>query len=168
MNGGQRILRVFPRRTRATPNDDLVRIGAPGLLDPPECDEVHVSVTFSWDKNAGEHLAYLWGNVHPCVKLGGPAFGKRSGDFVPGRYLGLGHVITSRGCPNHCWFCNVPVVEGGIRTLPIVDGWIVHDSNLLACGRRHCQRVFSMLARQPEKPRFVGGLEAKRVRPWHA
>lgn len=40
----RRILRVFPRRTSYTPDDELVYIGAPALLLPlPEHDEVHTS-----------------------------------------------------------------------------------------------------------------------------
>ena len=41
-NLNTKILRAFPRRTNATPNDDGVRIGMPGLFD--ECDEVWISV----------------------------------------------------------------------------------------------------------------------------
>jgi hypothetical protein len=54
-----RIIRVFPRRTKATPVDDLVRIGTgPDLFD--EADEVHVSVTFTWDLPLAEKLAKAW------------------------------------------------------------------------------------------------------------
>lgn len=43
----KRIIRVFPARTHATPDDDLVRINAiPSLFD--EADEVHISVAFTW------------------------------------------------------------------------------------------------------------------------
>jgi hypothetical protein len=45
-----RLIRVFPRRTRATPDDDLARFGPPDLFD--EADEVHVSVTFTYDTRA--------------------------------------------------------------------------------------------------------------------
>ena len=45
-----RLIRVFPRITKATPRDDLARFGPPTLFD--EADEVHVSVTFSEDKMA--------------------------------------------------------------------------------------------------------------------
>ena len=34
------------------------------------------------------------------------------------------------------------------------------DDNLLACSPRHIDEVFSMLARQPHRPIFTGGLEA--------
>ena len=44
-----KIARVFPRRTKATPDDPLAFTGPPprgGLLD---IEEVHVSVAFTYD-----------------------------------------------------------------------------------------------------------------------
>lgn len=162
-----RIIRVFPRRTKATPVDDLVRIGTPpSLFD--EADEVHVSVTFTWDLPLAEKLARAWGPVAP-VKIGGPATGEAGGEFTPGRYLKTGYVLTSRGCPNNCWFCDVPKREGGIRELPITEGWNVLDDNLLACSEDHQRAVFAMLKRNKKAGpvQFTGGLEAKRLEPWH-
>jgi len=159
-----RVLRVFPRKTNATPLDDRVRFGLPGLFD--EADEVHVSVTFSYDLARGEQLAAAWGRVAPTL-MGGPATGMAGGDFTPGLYLSEGYVITSRGCPNRCWFCEVPRREGGIRELPIRDGWNVLDDNLLACSEEHIRSVFAMLAKQPQRPHFTGGLEAARLKQWH-
>jgi len=43
------IARVFPSRTRATPTDAYAFVGDPPLFLPPDIEEVHVSVTFSWD-----------------------------------------------------------------------------------------------------------------------
>jgi len=161
-----KIIRIFPRRTSATPDDDLVRIAeSPGLFD--ECDEVHVSVTWTWDLPLAERIAKAWSYVAP-VKLGGPATGMRGGDFLPGLYLKNGYTITSRGCPNRCWFCSVWKREGDvIRELPIVDGWNILDDNLLACSDVHINAVFDMLKLQKRKPEFTGGLEAKRLKPWH-
>ncbi|GAB6394635.1 MAG: hypothetical protein MdMp024_0947 [Bacteroidales bacterium] len=159
-----KIIRVFPRRTHATPDDLDVRINTPpDLFD--EADEVHISVCFTWDIPAAERLAREWKVVAP-VKVGGPAFNEPGGNFEPGRYLKHGYVITSRGCPNRCWFCKVPEREGyRLRRLPIREGWIVTDDNLLACGKRHINKVFDMLKRQPKRPQFTGGLEAKRLTP---
>ena len=85
-----KIIRVFPRRTKATPEDEDVRIKVmPTIFD--EADEIH------------KH----WKAVAP-VKMGGPAFNELGGDFVPGMYMKKGYVITSRGCNNRCWFCSVP------------------------------------------------------------
>lgn len=166
MKNLKRIIRIFPRRTKATPDDDMVRVGiGPGLFD--EADEVHVSVTFTWDLPLAEQLAKEWEQVAP-VKIGGPATGMRGEDFIPGMYLKHGYTITSRGCPNRCWFCSVWKRDGEIRELPIREGWNVLDDNLLACSDDHIANVFSMLSRQKAYPQFTGGFEAKRLKGWQA
>jgi len=156
-----RIARVFPRRTRATPDDSLAFTDVPGLF-VPDVDEVHVSVTFSWDLPRAEYLARQWERVAP-VRVGGPAVGTRGEDFTPGMYLKAGYVITSRGCPNRCWFCSVPKRDGPVRELPITEGWNVLDDNLLACSEDHVRAVLDMLRRQKHPPEFTGGLEAARL-----
>jgi len=161
-----KVIRVFPRRTNATPVDADVRVGEPpGLFD--KADEIHISVAFTWDMEIAERLAFQWERVAP-VKIGGPATGMRGEEFVAGRYLANGYTITSRGCPNRCLHCSVPTREGGLRELPIVDGFNVLDDNLIACSRGHIEAVFSMLDRQKRRPEFTGGLEARRLEPWHA
>jgi len=161
-----KIARVFPRKTKASPTDDLAFFDEPGLF-PIDVDEVHVSVTFSWDLPKAEYLSKAWGSIAP-VRIGGPATGEAGGEFVPGRYLREGYVITSRGCPNRCWFCSVWRREGEqVRELPITDGWIVQDDNLLACSALHIMSVFEMLKRQPHRALFTGGLEATGLRDWH-
>ena len=161
-----KIIRVFPRRTNATPDDDLAIVGrTPGFFD--EADEVHISVAWTYDLPLAERLAKQWAHVAP-VKIGGPATGEKSGEFVPGMYVKRGYVITSRGCPNRCWFCSVWKREGNIRELPITEGWNVLDDNLLACSDEHIKKVFEMLSRQKEPRQFTGGLEAARLKPWIA
>lgn len=160
------IIRVFPRKTNATPDDENVRFSEPGLFD--EADEIHVSVTWTWDKQRGEELANQWRSVTGRVFIGGPAYDDPGGEFEPGMYVKNGYVMTSRGCPNKCWFCSVPKREGDIREIKIKEGYNVLDSNLLACSPDHIMNVFKMLKRQKEKPRFTGGLEAKRMKPWIA
>jgi len=139
----------------------------------PEIDEVHISVAFTYDKPKAEDLAEQWRHIAP-VKIGGPAYDAPGGEFVPGRYLKPGYVITSRGCPNKCKvngipFCAVPRREGGtIRELEIKEGNNVLDDNLLACSEAHIKAVFDMLKRQKYgRPMFTGGLEAKRLKDWH-
>lgn len=162
---GKRIIRLFPRKTRATPDDALAIVNRPpGFFD--EADEVHISVTWTYDLPIAERLAKQWEHVAP-VKIGGPATGMRGEEFVPGRYIKKGYVITSRGCPNRCWFCSVWKREGNIRELPITDGWNVLDDNLLACSDSHILSAFRMLGRQKEAPQFTGGLEAARLKTWH-
>ncbi len=160
------VIRVFPRRTKATPVDEWSYIGEPDLFVPDNIDEVHVSVTFTWDLPEAERLVKAWSRIAPTM-LGGPATGESGGEFVPGRYLKHGYVITSRGCPNRCWFCSVWKREGDIRELPITVGWNVLDDNLLACSDHHILSVFEMLKKQKGRREFTGGLEAAKLKQWH-
>lgn len=161
-----RIARVFPRATRATPTDALAFVGDLPLIRP-EIDRVHVSVAFTWDLPEAERLAESWGRFYP-TEIGGPATGARGEDFEPGMYLRPGYVITSRGCPNKCWFCSVWRREGHeVRELPIREGWNVLDDNILATSREHFAAVCEMLKRQSRPAEFTGGLEAARLTEWH-
>jgi hypothetical protein len=160
------LARVFPRRTKASPVDELAFFDEPGMF-LPGIDEVHVSVTFTEDLPRAESLARAWQRVAP-TSIGGPACGEPGGNFVPGRYLKPGYVITSRGCPNRCWFCSVWKREGNeVRELPITEGWNVLDDNLLACSEDHIRGVFAMLKTQRHPVEFTGGMEAARLKPWH-
>ena len=176
-----KIARIFPRRTNATPDDELVwalaydRKGKPiwdSALPPqlamPEMDEVHVSVAFTWDLPIAERLAEAWRVAGVPVLCGGPAFNQPSGEYEPGLYIKHGYTITSRGCPKGCWFCTVPQREGNIRELEIHDGWNVLDNNILACSDAHVEAVFQMLDKQPQRALLTGGLEPSFLRPWHA
>lgn len=171
-----RLIRVFPRQTKATPDDELAyydgkdRSALPGLWD--EADEVHVDCTFTADMPKAERLANAWRPVTQNVKIGGVGWrtteqphGDTSLDFVPGLYIKRGYTFTSRGCPRSCWFCNVPKKWKGPNLLPIKDGWNILDDNLLACPRSHVEQVFSMLRRvgveQRRRIEFTGGLEAR-------
>lgn len=166
---GKEIIRVFPRRTKATPTDDTAYVGEPPLpgMQPP-ADEVHVSCTFTWDIQKAQRLAAAWSSQGYLVKLGGPAFGDPGGEFTPGLYLKEGYTITSRGCVNNCDHCLVPKREGPLWELEIKDGYDVVDNNLLACSKMHIDEVFAMLARQSRAARFTGGLEAARLHDWQA
>ena len=161
-----KIARVFPRKTNASPTDDLSFFGLPSMF-LPHIDEVHVSVTFDWDKKRAEWLAKNWEQIAP-TRIGGPAYDDPGGPFEPGRYLNQDYVITSRGCPNRCWFCEAWKNEGNeVRELPINEGWNLLDNNILACSGDHQEKVFQMLLRQKKRPRFTGGLEAARLKEWH-
>lgn len=160
-----KVIRVFTRKTRATPDDDNVRINCPpGLFD--EADEIHISVAFTWDLSRAEWLEKQWRHVAPTI-IGGPALNEPGGNFIAGKYLRNGYVITSRGCPNHCWFCSVPKREGNvIRELPIAEGNNILDDNILACSENHIKSVFAMLKNQ-KNVEFTGGLEAAKLASWH-
>lgn len=162
------IARVFPRRTKATPDDALAFTGPPPKEGLPKVDEVHISVAFTYDLEKAHALSRQWECLGVPVRMGGPALNEPGGRFIPGMYLKKGYVITSRGCPNRCWFCSVPKREGGsLRELPITEGYNILDDNLLACSEGHIRAVFAMLKTQEEKPVFTGGLEARLLRPWH-
>ena len=135
------IARVFPRKTKATPIDDYAFVGLPGLFIPDDVTEVHISATFTWDLPLVDVMRRAWERIAP-VTIGGPATGQRGDAFTPGMYLKKGYVISSRGCPNNCWFCSVPKREGALRELPIEDGHNVLDDNLLACSDEHIKAVF--------------------------
>ncbi len=160
-----RMIRVFPRRTRATPVDTQAYTGPPDLF--AEADEVHISVSFTWDRDRAERLADQWRAVAP-VRIGGVAYGDDSLEFIPGRYVRPGYTITSRGCPRRCWFCGVWKKWPQPNLLTIYDGWNILDDNLLACPREHVEAVFAMLRRQEKQDwpgwdgrvEFTGGLEA--------
>lgn len=161
-----RTIRVFPRRTRATPDDPLAFVGDPPLF-LPEAERALVSVSFTWDLEEGERLARGWERTGLPVELGGPAFLAPEAEFVPGRFLKPGYVISSRGCPNHCWFCPVWRKQPGIVELAVTDGWRLQDDNLLACSEPHVRQVFAMLKEQPRRAELTGGLEAARLESWH-
>ncbi len=163
-----RVIRVFPRRTAATPTDEYAFVGHPPLWWPEAADEVHVSVTFTGDLAFARQLEVEWAQQTGLpTTCDGPAMGHIGGAFIPGFYLKPGYVITSRGCPNHCWFCWVWKRSGDIHELPITEGWNVCDDNLLACSERHVREVFAMLREQDHPAVFSGGLEAARLQDWH-
>lgn len=160
------MIRVFPRRTKWTPTDELAFVGDPPLFRP-EQQPVKVSCTFTWDVIEAERLHLAWKDYYNDVELGGCAFNSYAGEFVVGRFLKKGAVITSRGCTKNCSFCFVRKREGYIREIEIKDGWIVQDNNLLACSKKHIEAVFDMLKRQLEPISFNGGLDATPFNDWH-
>jgi hypothetical protein len=156
-----RVARVFPTKTRMCPDDPDAYFGEPDLFTP-QYDEVWVSVAFTWDVEKGKKLVDVWKSVSNKVFIGGCAFNDRGEEFKPGIFLKKGVVITSRGCPNNCSFCFVPKREGKIRELPITEGNIIQDNNLLATSVEHRRKVFEMLKGQ-RMIDFAGGFEGVRV-----
>lgn len=163
----QSVIRVFARRTKWTPTDDLAFYDEPPLYELPDLP-VMVSVTFTWDIRRGKRFAKAWSNRCKDVQIGGPAFDDPGKDYIRGRFLNRAVTITSRGCPKVCPWCCVPYREGKLREMQTIsEGWVVQDNNLLACSRGHIERVFEMLSRQPIPCSFPGGLDLTLIKPWH-
>jgi hypothetical protein len=163
-----RIIRVFPRKTTYTPIDDLAFIGDPPLFRPP-ADEVHVSVTFTWDIPEGKRLQAAWSQYYPVVKLGGPAFGSDCSTFISGMYVKPGIIFTTRGCNNSCPWCLVPEREGKLIEIPdFAKGHIIQDNNLLQASHGHIENVLNMLMFQKRAAIFAGGLQSSLIDDWFA
>ena len=164
------IARVFPRKTNMSPTDELAFFGPPTIETMAMgIDEVHISVTFTWDLEKAEELYEAWQILGVPVDVGGPAFDDRMGDFTPGMYIKKGGVFTSRGCQKECWFCSVPrCAHGVIRELPIYDGYNIMDDNILGTSEAHFRAVIEMLRRQEQRAVFSGGLEPALLQPWQA
>jgi hypothetical protein len=163
-----KIIRVFARRTKWTPIDDLAFYDAPPIFDLPDLP-VYVSVTFSWDLPRARELWKSWikrfggGNVH----IGGPALASPCRTFTPGQFIKEGVTFTSRGCPKRCPWCVVSRREGNLQEIAIQPGYIVQDNNLLACSRGHIGAVFDMLRQQKKGIKFSGGLDIDYLQFWH-
>lgn len=158
----KKIIRVFPKRTSYTPNDEHVYIGRPDMFIP-EHDEIHISCTFTWDKQYCNELYDEWKDfTNKPVFLGGPAFGSEATNFVQGLYMKPNIIFTTRGCNNNCPWCCVHSLEGNLKELPVVQGNIIQDNNFLQSSKQHKQKVYDMLKTQ-KGICFRGGLEADLV-----
>lgn len=162
-----KIIRVFPRKTVMSPTDDMAFFDVPPFLEfLPEFDEIHISCTFTWDKEKAEFLYDQWKQItDKPVRIGGPAYNSPCNSFTAGMYVKKGVVFTSRGCVNHCPFCFVPKREGKLIELSICEGNIIQDNNFLACSRIHKQKVYEMLKTQ-HTISFQGGLESEFLTDW--
>lgn len=157
-------VRVFPRKTSMSPTDKDAYFELPDLFTP-KYDEVHISVTFTWDKVKAEWLAKQWKN-YGKVKIGGPAYCSSAGEFTPGLYTKRGVTITTRGCNFRCSFCLVDKIEGKFREINIEPGNIIQDNNILLASRNHLNKVFQMLRGQ-KQIQFKGGLDKRLLKDWH-
>ncbi len=162
------ILRIFPKRTPYTPDDELVYCTngvnqAPILEALPEFKEIHISCIFTWDKKYCQDLKFqLEGQTNKPVKIGGPAFESYADSFTPGLYMKKNIIFTSRGCNNNCPWCIVPRIEGKLKEQEIHTGNIIQDNNFMQTSKQHKGKVFEMLRGQ-KGICFKGGLEAKKI-----
>lgn len=157
-----KIARVFATKTNMCPCDPDSYFDAPDLLTP-KYDEIHISVTFTWDVLKAKKLAIDWQKHAQKVIIGGVAIdGESDQPFQAGMYLKQGITITSRGCPNNCNFCMVR--RGLVEFDNFPEGNIIQDNNILACSDHHWRLVVDMLKKQ-KAIEFKGGLEKYRITP---
>lgn len=153
-----RIARVFLKKTSMSPVGGDCYFDIPDLFTPKNYDEVHISVTFTWDLEKLPFFVDQWQKIAP-VKVGGPAIDGEGGEFEPGMYLRHGVTVTSRGCPNRCPWC---FVKTPLKELEVKPGNNVIDNNLLACSPSHLDKVFEMLSHEKDII-FSGGLDVARI-----
>ena len=108
-----KIARVFPRRTKATPDDPLAFTGPPPKGGLPDIEEVHVSVAFTYDMEKACQLAEQWMKLGVSVHMGGPAFNMPGGERAMLSLQGAvqtaaGFVPSPGGKAEGCGSCRSP------------------------------------------------------------
>lgn len=128
---------------------------------------LYISVPFTWlMKDADDMASQHKGDV----VIGGP--GTMRPSYCEAVEPILFHnplaTFTTRGCPNQCQFCAVPVLEGDFTQY---DTWrhapIICDNNLLAGTMKHFSNVVQSLKRFRACD-FNQGLDARLFKPEHA
>jgi len=128
-------------------------------------DTRYISVAFTWQLEEAARLEAEW--TKGSVLIGGPAVGvpTECEGFEPVVFHNPAATFTTRGCPNQCRFCNVPILEPEFREITdFRPGPMVCDNNLLAATTRHIKRVVDKLKVFPYID-FNQGLEAGRFTP---
>lgn len=80
----EKILRVFPRCTNATPDDNMATTDYATPLDLKVADKVLVSCTFTWDQEKAIKLYKNYCHYYKNVEISGPAFGDMGGGIYSG------------------------------------------------------------------------------------
>ncbi|KKK89717.1 hypothetical protein LCGC14_2730320, partial [marine sediment metagenome] len=93
---------------------------------------LYLSVPFTWLVDDAEKIAKKWKG---SVRIGGSGLMKPTEceGYDPLLFHNGCATFTTRGCPNKCGFCAVPLLEGDLRE--VVDfrpAPIICDNNLLA------------------------------------
>jgi hypothetical protein len=154
----------------------------------PDTGDAMVSVAFTWDLPQAKTICTWWAKAGYHVRAGGPAV-RLQPEYLSGVAdcsPPTGHTwpeaiihhnplatVTSRGCIRSCSFCAVPLIEGDLVEL---EEWtprpLVSDNNLLACSRKHFDRVIDSLktlhATKAYPIDFNQGLDLRLLTPYHA
>jgi len=112
-------------------------------------NNLYISVPFTWLVDEANILASQWKGK---VFLGGPGLMMPStcDGFEPILFHNPCATFTTRGCPNACPFCAVPILEGDLREIKdFRPAPVVCDNNLLASSKAHIRRVVDSLKQFP-------------------
>jgi len=119
-------------------------------------DTAYISVVFTWLLPEAYPLAVSYQRQGFRVKAGGPAVGlmpwylaqvaEVNGDIEALPRHNPEATFTSRGCIRNCPPCAVPWIEGPLTELPHFEpNRVVCDNNILACSKKHFDRVIDSL-----------------------
>jgi len=148
------------------------------IIDWTEDDTAFLSITFTWQLPQAYPLCIWYKQLGYHVKVGGVAV-----SLMPDYLRGVAEIgnnntdvlwrhnpdatFTSRGCIRTCDFCAVPKIEGELVEL---QNWevkpVVCDNNLLACSRRHFDKVIDSL-KSLKNVDFNQGLDARLLNAYH-
>ncbi|MCL0048394.1 hypothetical protein M1N20_02980 [Dehalococcoidia bacterium] len=148
------------------------------LVSWVEDDTVLLSIPFTWELPVAYSLSIFLRGLGYRVRVGGPAVSlmpeylrgvaECGGEVDALRRHNPHATFTSRGCVRECPYCAVPRIEGELKEL---DSWeprpIVCDNNLLACSRRHFDRVIDSLKGLKDVD-FNQGLDVRLLTKHHA
>lgn len=81
--------------------------------------------------------------------------------------------FTTRGCPNKCGYCAVPIIEPGLAVIPnwrdsIVDhkkNVMLFDNNPSAAPKGHIEELVDFLVEQDKRVLFDNGFDVKYLTP---
>lgn len=149
------------------------------ILEWREGEVVYMSIVFGWhlpkvecrirNPRFGENLFVVGG---PAVKLNPEYLVEIAeiGTDIPGMLQRHNPqaTMTSRGCIRKCGFCAVPKTEGGLKENKVWKNLpVVCDNNLLACSKKHFDKVIDGL-KQHKWCDFNQGLDARLLTEHHA
>lgn len=149
-----------------------------GVADWTENNTAFVSVPFTW-KLQDAYQRCIWYKAQGYrVRAGGPAVSlmpdfladvaEIGGEVNALPYHNPDATFTSRGCIRRCPFCAVPKIEGELRELQTWEPKpVVCDNNLLACSKKHFNKVVDSL-KEIKEVDFNQGLDSRLLTPYHA
>lgn len=121
---------------------------------------LYISVPFTWLMRDAEYMA----SKHKGKTLiGGPGTMKPTHceGFEPLLFHNPAATFTTRGCPNRCKFCAVPILEGDfVEIEDFRPAPVICDNNFLASSERHMRRVIGAV-QQYRIVDFNQGLDAR-------